>query len=277
LLDTKGVIGGSAILPAVNQVVVIHRGPDFVLKFLDLDSGRTIRQATVETPAVGSFATMLTPASDGRRFMVLLYPAKIETGEPMLFQLWDAQGPVPMAKWEGEDKGCTVHAAAWLDDSRYVVNAHHPTSDSRFHLVLDVNQPGKVRRVVAGNDDVAFSFAPVPGQPDQILTHLRGGGLAFYDLAKSAVVRRFSGPRVQRQLIFLDAQRVLGSSDSWGDALRLWDTTSGRLLWELKDERLGDAVAVSPDGRFAVTNSWVKNASGQNRPGTKLLVWRLPK
>ncbi len=271
LRAVAGVISATALLHASGRIIAVQRGPMLVLTLLEVEGGTVSRLVPVEIAAQSS-ATLAT-APDGSRFMLALFPAAEKSPGSLILQLWDAESTKALAAWDAGR--CTaLSAIAWLDDERVLVGFTDAQTGEESLVLANINRPGDMRRIPVREAGISNHFIVVPGLEDHILTRTQSNHLALFDLGKSKLVRHLPSPSVQRQFAFLDSRRVLGLSARSGDALRLWDSATSRLLWELPDARLHNQMAVSADGRYAITN--VEKSPGQGKAGSSLLVWRLP-
>lgn len=284
-LDSAAAAGGSSVPPLVlrgvqdltghldtvtgvgfqgeNQAVSVGR--DHTLRFWDLNLGRSGNaiQASSSEPKG------LMVLDEGRRIVTL--------GDNGSIEIYDASTGLLLKRIDSGLSGAALCLAASRDSRLLALG-----SDAGAVRVVDL---------VSGESRSILDFAPTSTgslafSPDgkTLLVGLAAAprltnAILVYDLATDKVVRKLIGHTAPVWgLCFLPDGRQAVSVG--GDrTLRLWDVTAGKERKQFPGQSgVGRCVAVSPDGRYAVTGSgyrWSFEGGWKEAPSYGVTVWDL--
>ncbi len=278
---TQGVIS-VAFTPDGRRV--LSSSYDGTIRVQDIAGGREVRRIEklakpIQHHFVGSWK-IRTPAvafsSDGERALVgdnrgLLRLLEIESGDELL-------------RFGGG--GTTCCATAISPDGRRGLSAGIGTKATLWSL-----EDG--RRLADLSPSSWYSFVVVFSPDGRYALEGGNDGVRCWELAAVRLTEKFRGYRGDAWGIAFtpDGRRVLigGTTAGYGPSqgiLSLWDWESGRLIRsfalpqrECAGERNRNvyAVAISPDGRWAVSGGyWIDWISGGGVECGELYLWRLP-
>ncbi len=268
LAGHKGDVSGVAFTPDGKRAVTSEdtaAAPGDLIVW-DVATGEPIRRFGGEEGGNQEGILDMALSADGRFALVGQFSFADTNERP--FALWRVDSGEPVHFFAGLDRA--VNGVALSPDGRLALAA---SSDGSLYL-WDT-ETGALKRRLQGHEGpvTAVTFSP---DGAQALSASLDQTLILWDVATGAIIRRLrTGTGEIDSLRFLnEAQAVTAASD--GAAL-IWDLTSG---WQMAHwgadgtghlppdpgtENRGMGLAISPDGRFAL--------SGGNEPDHSLILW----
>jgi WD40 repeat protein/class 3 adenylate cyclase len=170
-----------------------------------------------------------------------------------LLKLWDTSTLAELRTILAHGGG--VDSVAFLPDGLHVVTAGRDEAVRLWDL-----RDGKVAQTypVSGLVEVGGEGLAVPSPDGRILAIKLIDGMKLVDRQTGAELRRLQGADAVIAAAFSpDGNQILTGHASNRNPAKLWDATTGRLIRALPGHRGWVArVAISPDGKHALTGSW---------------------
>lgn len=268
LAGHKGDVSGVAFMPDGKRAVTSEdtaAAPGDLIVW-NLFTGEPIRRFGSEEGGNQEGILDMALSADGRFALVGQFSFADTNERP--FALWNVETGQPVHFFAGLDRA--VNGVALSPDGRLALAA---SSDGSLYL-WDTETGALARRLQEHEGPVtAAAFSP---DGTQALSASLDQTLILWDVATGALIRRLrTGAGEIDSLRFLNkTQAVTADSDG---AVQIWDLTSG---WQMArwgaegtghlppdpgTENRGMGLAISPDGRFAL--------SGGNEPDHSLILW----
>ena len=233
------------------------------LRMWDVESGQEMRQQ-----GFGGMVGSLTIGPDGHTAMLQLSN----------LVLWDIEsGRTEQLLAEGVSGPVEVKSAAFKPDGRLALSGY---SDGTLRM-WNVASQVEFRRF--DTDGTPLSALAVSPDGRRLVTGDLTDVVTLWDVESGEVIRRFEGDAVSvcpNCIAFSpDGKHALvGSSDGFGGSgaksLVLWNTKTGEVTHRLEGHRrLIRSVAVSPDGRTALSGSQADDATVDELG--ELILWDL--
>jgi WD40 repeat protein len=231
----------SVLSPDSKTALVSHT--EGKIRLWDLTESKVIRVFSGHTGSV----TTLAYSADGKTFL--------SGGEDGTVRLWSIAGgdEVWGVNYEGDRRypllrqyGNTVRYVGFMPDGETVLSAQHDGT-----IKLWDSQSGKATRTFktikkllwsANLSQDGLTAVTTSAEKDRWTIHL-------WDVATGEEVKRFNDTATAVYAAFLtDGKRLLSGGKQ---SLRLWDSSTGKLLQTLPNPTLIDSVALTPDSQIA--------------------------
>ncbi len=268
LVGHKGDVSGAAFTPdgryAVTSEDTAAAPSDLIV--WDLATGEIVRRFGGGGEGNQEGILDMALSSDGRIALVGQFSFADTNERPLI--LWDVSSGQPMHVFPGLNRA--VEGVAISPDGRFGLAA---STDNSLYL-WDLATGALVQRLQGHEGPVeAVAFSP---DGTQALSASLDQSLIWWDLTAGAAILRLRGGEGQiHSLHFLNESQAVTASTA--GSLQIWDLTSawqlarwgadgaGHLPPDSGTENRGMGLAVSPDGRFAL--------SGGNLPDQQLILW----
>jgi tricorn protease-like protein len=226
---------------------VLSGGDDACLHLWDVEKGQLVRTFRGHTNRVMSVAG----SPDGKQALT--------GGEDKTVRLWDLATGKELLKLTGH--GDWVMAVEFSPDGRQALSCSGgywgpgwKTGTDKTARLWDLRTGKEVKRF-EGHTGLIFHAAFLPGGR-RIVTCGADKTVRLWGVKTGKEVRRFAGhtAEVYCTAVSGDGKRLL--SAGMDKTVRVWDVTTGKAVRVLQADTGFNRVALTPDGKRAVTSSW---------------------
>ena len=193
---------------------------------------------------------------DGR----LIASGGCQDGRDCTIRIWDVADGHEIRRWDSHMTG--VWSVAFSPDGRSLLSGGKDKVARLWNV-----ETGKEIRKFEGRAGWVYSVAFSPDGRRAISSSAFGDdALHLWDVESGAELRRLEGQRNVFSVAFSsDGKRVLSGGQD--NAVILWDAASGKLLRRLEGHRAEiHGVAISPDGRLAISGGWADQVKAAGQP-----------
>jgi WD40 repeat protein/serine/threonine protein kinase len=240
-----------SVVLSASRPLALSGGEDGLLKLWELHRGQCPRTFVGHEGAVNAVALARNQRS------------ALSGGQDGTVRLWDLRTGQCLHTLAGQ--AGQVRAVTLLPGGRHAVSAGgdaHVGGHRDYTLRVWDLRTGRCVRILAGHERPVTALALRPGTR-QVLSASADGTLRLWDLKSGEVVRTLQAdPQGLRVACWAGPRLILVGGES--RALKLWQVDTGRCLLTLGGQHEVQALAVTADGRQAV--------SGGHR---EVKVWRL--
>jgi YVTN family beta-propeller protein len=236
LAAAAALLGVSA--PAIAETLLIGNKGEDTVSFVDLETGQ--ERARVPT---GRAPHEIAISPDGRQAAVVAYGGTS-------IDIFDVR-TAKLVKRIGIAPNAAPHGIAWLKNGKLIATAERSKSvvivDPRRDSVqaIATDQPGSHLLVVS------------PDQRRAYVANIMGGTVSVIDLRREAKVGDIAVGGNPEGLAITRDGKQLWVGDNSAPHVRVVDISTGKTIETLPTDSFAIRVAISPDGRTAVTSNMV--------------------